>query len=67
MKTKSQRKLAFLKAQRTATLTESDLRGLAAAELSAKKLKFKYENESRDRVEAQPVHFDAMAGPVGER
>lgn len=65
MKTKSQHKLAFLKAQRTAKLTRNDLRGLAAAELSAAKLKLKY--ASLDGVEAKPVYFSVMAGPVKKK
>ena len=60
MKTKSQQKLAFLKAQRTAKLTESDLRGLAAAKARAARLKAKYANG--DKAEAKPVYFSVMAG-----
>ncbi|WP_313229070.1 hypothetical protein [Stenotrophomonas acidaminiphila] len=65
MKTKSQQKLAFLKAQRTAKLTKGDLRGLAAAKVGATKLKLKY--SSLDMVEAKPVSFSVMAGPTKKK
>lgn len=65
MKTKSQNKLAFLRAQRSTALTKGDLRGLAAAELSAAKLKLKY--ASADRVEPEPVYFSVMAGRLKKK
>lgn len=68
LKHKNQNKLAFLKAQRTVKLTSGDLRGLAAAKSSAKRLKAKYSAvgpiSEYVHSDSEPVFFSVMAGPI---